>query len=1141
MEAQWSVVDAMLGIDFKKELVQHQIDSFDDFVSTKISNIIDGFNPMSIFHGWDESLREYRFRASIEFCDPKLTRPTSSERNGSRRLMTPDKARERHFTYAGDLLADITVMTTVMSSSGTSSTSKQTFSAIRIGRIPIMVYSSACVFHTAESRVGSNMCPMDAGGYFIISGNERVIVSQDRMSENRIFVFPVNKTVVYRFASEVRSLVSEKFGVPKLTTAKLSTKPNMAGHYVHVSMHRVSTNIPLFIILFALGLPSHKSIYEVIKGNHSYGDTICNYIHGCGYESTQNNVWNQEDAIAWISSRSVPSPRPDQPVTAERRQSPVYDMLSSEFLPHTGSTLSSKIPILADMVRRVVLVGIGITTVDDRDSYVCKRIDPPGTLLANLLRQYYGKFAKEVRKHVIKEVSSSSVSDDKSIITPYNVSRIIRPSIIENGIRFAMATGNWGVKNNAKVGVSQVLNRMTYSATLSHLRRVCTCIDKNSKLINPRKLHASQWGVFCPAETPEGQCVGVVKNMSIGTRITLAVDPSYCIDLIKKSAFGDLGSVGSQVCVNYLPVGYCADPYAFTTAFRQFKRSGGVHVHTSIVYDSFNNQVRILMDGGRIVRPILVVREDGSIPALESEQTWSQMILGGCVEYLDVEEVATSMVAMSPSSVSHHSYCEIHPSLMLGVLASMIPFPDHNQSPRNSYQSAMGKQAIGIFASNYRHRFDTHMMMLEYPHRPIVTSVVAEKLGLNMLPCGGNLMVAVSTIMGYNQEDSVVLNQSSIERGMFSSTSYHTIYDQIQRNSVTGEEEEFYVPKEEDVKYSPHDFSKLNESGFPSLERYVKGGDVVIGKCMNNRSGVCSEESTALRSSECGKVDKIFSTLTDPDEAVNGDGYSFVSLRLRDSRFPVIGDKMSSRSGQKGTVGMTLRQEDMPFTSEGMVPDLIINPHALPSRMTIGQVMEGVMGKACCHYGKYGDATPFSDTFSTSSVFDALSRAGMECHGEEVMHDPRTGEMTATTVFLTPTYYQRLKHMVCDKVHGRGGSGPMVSLTRQPAEGRARDGGLRMGEMETECLLAHGQMKFLKERFMDCSDGFDLSICRGCGTYTPLNILYHIHKCSHCGNNRDFSVVEIPYSMKLFMQEAEGMGITPKLITSMTSDTVAST
>ena len=1125
-------VAAMLGRDCKRELVAHQIDSFDDFIENRIEDVVLGFNPIRLHSEWTDGDAAYTLKSEIVVTSPKLVRPAADEHDGTNRAMSPDVARSRHFTYASDLLADVAVKVTTMRDGVEQASFTRTFPSTKIGRIPIMVYSSACVYRDPACRTRANMCPSDPGGYFIVGGNERVLVPQDRMSENRIFVFPVNKTVSYTYGAEVRSLVSERFGVPKLVIVKISSKTNVGGHFAHVTMHHIGANIPLFVMMRALGATTDKEIFRQLHGHHAHGDSICRFLAGCPHDCLgQHAVGTRAAALAWIAARCTSTMRAT-PHTAES----IGDMLETELLPHVGPSFECKRIVLADMARRAALVAMGVIATDDRDSYANKRVDPAGILLANLFRQCYGKFAKEARKTLAKDLSTRNRVAHKDLAGAVNMSSVAKPGIIENGMRTALATGNWGMKNNAKVGVSQILSRMTYSATLSHLRRVCTSLDKTSKLIQPRKLHSSQWGVFCPAETPEGHSVGVVKNLALGVRVTLPVDPGFCCQVLASGECGRMLPVSSKsgalVSVNYAPQGRVHDPVACVRALRTLRRRGTLHAHASVVYDHNHSQVRVLCDGGRLVRPLFVV-EGGRILAEDFESTsWHCMLLGGVVEYVDIEEANSSLIAMRPADVTtKHTHCEIHPALALGVLAAMIPFPDHNQSPRNSYQSAMGKQATGVYAANFRHRFDTHAMVLDYAQQPVVSGFIPDILRLNDLPSGANLIVAVSTMSGYNQEDSVVLNLSSLQRGMFATTVHHTIYEQVHKNPVTGEEEVFYAPTERDVPYSTCNYSKLGPSGFPALESTLGVSDVVIGKFMPQKGGGVTDESVALRTNEGGKLDVLVSSLTHGRRAINGDGYGFCQVRLRDSRQPTIGDKVASRAGQKGTVGLVLRQQDMPVTSSGLVPDLVINPHALPSRMTVGQMLEGVLGKACCLAGTFGDGTPFEDAAGTPCPFNFLDSMGAERHGEEVVFDPRTGKQSTATMFITPTYYQRLKHMVADKVHGRGSSGPMVMLTRQPAEGRARDGGLRLGEMEIECLLAHGQMKFLKERFMDCSDGFEVDLCTACGVLLAINVQAKVHTCRYCGNHRSFVRVAIPYSMKLMVQEIAGMGVSTSLLT----------
>jgi len=449
-----------------------------------------------------------------------------------------------------------------------------------------------------------------------------------------------------------------------------------------------------------------------------------------------------------------------------------------------------------------------------------------------------------------------------------------------------------------------------------------------------------------------------------------------------------------------------------------------------------------------------------------------------------------------------------------------------------SSNSSMGKQAIGVYTSNYRERFDTIGHVLNYPQKALVQTDMARILNNDVLPCGINAIVAIATYTGFNQEDSIMINKAAIDRGMFVSTSYKTYKEQNNKNHSTGEEEYFCNPiKKEAKNIKPFNYEKLEDNGFVPENTFVKQGDVIIGKCMPNKEGPIiynKDSSVSLKANEQGYIDKNFVN-NNNNLNVNGDGYVFSKVRIRNTRVPCIGDKFSSRHGQKGTVGMIYNEQDMPFMNDGTVPDIIINPHAIPSRMTIAQLMECIMGKACSVMGALGDGSPFTD-MAVEDIAKILEKHGLEKHGNELMYNSRTGEQIDTVIFCGPTYYQRLKHMVNDKVHSRSSAGPVVLLTRQPAEGRARDGGLRLGEMEVECNWAHGISGFLKERFMECSDNYRLYICKKCGMPANVNYEKNICVCKACNNKTYFSQIRIPYATKLMLQEVQTMGISTRII-----------
>jgi DNA-directed RNA polymerase II subunit RPB2 len=467
---------------------------------------------------------------------------------------------------------------------------------------------------------------------------------------------------------------------------------------------------------------------------------------------------------------------------------------------------------------------------------------------------------------------------------------------------------------------------------------------------------------------------------------------------------------------------------------------------------------------------------------------------------------------------------------MFGVVSSCIPFPEHNQSPRNTYQCAQAKQAMGVYATNYNERMDKTAYVLNYPCRPLVDTRVMNLIQLNKIPSGCNINVAIMTHTGYNQEDSVLINKGSIDRGLFQTTIYHTEKDE-DKQKINGDEEIRCKPdqtKTKGMKFG--NYGKVNSKGVMPENSLVENRDVIIAKVTpikenrNDHTKVIKyeDQSKLYRTGEETYIDKNYIDR-------NGDGYSFAKVRLRTTRKPVIGDKFSSRHGQKGTVGNIIPEEDMPFTSNGDRPDIIINPHAIPSRMTIGQLKETLLGKVLIELGLFGDGTSFGE-LHVEDISTKLLELGYEAHGNVLMHNGLTGDQIECNVFMGPVFYQRLKHMVNDKQHSRS-IGPMVNLTRQPAEGRSRDGGLRFGEMEKDAMVSHGAAKFTRGRMYDASDKYSVHICKRCGLVASYNNEMHIHHCRTCDNRSDFAYVEIPYACKLLFQELTTMNVVPRVIT----------
>lgn len=1170
----WKSVDRLFGSDrakISRNLIAHQLESYDDFVTNKIEEIINGFNPVKIYHKYQSSVSDFKHKIELNVLNVKLSKPSISEKDGVTKVLTPLEARQRNFSYSSNLTCDIEIKykSKADTDSEESGEAFKTLRNVSFGKIPIMVGSKCCVLNNINDpeyvSTMTSECKYDPFGYFIINGNEKVVISHDRISENKTFVFLDSKATQYSIISEIRSCPNHTFGPPKLTSIKMTSKSNQFGRLFRVNIHHIRTDIPIFILFKALGIESDKMIVQSIVYSVEKKDSkiLMAELAGCVHEASTVNT--QSQALEFLARYLNVSGYPKEVLAHKQKKIKILlNILKHDFLPHVGEKFEDKAIYLGYMMKKLLLCHLGMKSFDDRDSYLNKRVDSPGVMLANLFRQYYGKLIKDCKNMIYKELNSGmwkSAQNVDTLINNHNIYKIIKPTTIESGLKYGLATGNWGIKNiNSKQGVAQVLNRLTYYATLSHLRRVNTPIEKSGKLIQPRKLHSTQWGVICPAETPEGGSVGLVKNLAIAAKITVSSNSEYLVDYLYSKdvirfTYDIIEDLYDNVWVtlNGKILGIHKSGDMLYQDLVQAKRNGIINPYTSIVWDISNNCIRLSTEGGRCVRPLYILGPNNKllfdaeyVSKMKKEKvTWNDMISNisgknmNIVEYLDVEESNSRLIATSVDDLKkdvQYTHMEIHPSLILGVLASNIPFSDHNQAPRNCYQSAMGKQAVGIYASNFRKRLDTLSHVLNYPQKPLCNTQIARKIFADEIPCGINVIVAIATWTGYNQEDSIMLNRSSVRRGLFASTYYRTIKEQCSKNLSTGEEELFVNPNnliKNENPYKKGAYDHVQDDGTVLENTYLKPGDAILGKCMpikTNESISYKDTSVVLKDNEYGFVD-----VNGKDHFTNtsAEGYTFNKVRIRNYREPTIGDKLSSKHGQKGSIGMVYDEFDLPFTSEGLVPDIIINPHAIPSRMTIAQLIETIMGKACTAKGCYGNATPFTN-LSIDTITKCLEdECNLESHGNEIMYNSRSGEQIKTKIFVGPTYYQRLKHMVTDKIHSRSSAGPIVLLTRQPSEGRARAGGLRLGEMEVECSWAHGTLQFLKERIMDCSDNYRLFICKKCNNIANVNPDKSIYQCHNCDNTTNFAEVRIPYASKLMLQEIQSMGISTKMITSV--------
>nr|UWK20532.1 RNA polymerase II subunit 2 [Trichoderma balearicum] len=1235
----WTVISSFFET---KGLVSQQTDSFDEFTQTTIQDLVNEYSTITLDQpnppsppGRTIALRRYE----IKFGSVMVSRPTISETDGTVTSLLPYECRDRNLTYASPLYIKITKKVSAaverevplheMDDAQQEECARTSENPTKleweeeengeddnlgksddwkdmvfVGKLPIMVKSKIC--HLSREQDDNlflvNECPYDQGGYFVINGSEKVLIAQERSAANIVQVFKKAQPSAYTYTAEIRSALEKGSRLISSMMLKLYGKGDSArggfGQTIHTTLPFVKSDLPVAIVFRALGVVSDEDILNHICYDRNDSQML-EMLRPCIEEAFC--VQDREVALDFIGKRGN---RDQAGLGREKRVRVAKDILQKETLPHISQTEGSetrKAFFLGYMVHKLLQCALGRREPDDRDHFGKKRLDLAGPLLAKLFRGIMRRMNTELANYLRRCVEGNR---------HFNLAVGIKPGTLSNGLKYSLATGNWGDQKKAMsstAGVSQVLNRYTFASTLSHLRRTNTPIGRDGKLAKPRQLHNTHWGLVCPAETPEGQACGLVKNLSLMCYVSVGSPSEPLIEFMINRGMEVVEEYeplryphATKIFVNGVWVGVHQDPKHLVNQVLDTRRKSYLQYEVSLIRDIRDQEFKIFSDAGRVMRPVFTVQQEDDpetginkghlvltkelVNRIAKEQAeppddpsmkigWEGLIRAGAVEYLDAEEEETSMICMTPEDLelyrlqkagisteedlgddpnkrlktktnptTHmYTHCEIHPSMILGICASIIPFPDHNQSPRNTYQSAMGKQAMGFFLTNYSRRMDTMANILYYPQKPLGTTRSMEFLKFRELPAGQNAIVAIACYSGYNQEDSVIMNQSSIDRGLFRSLFFRSYSDQEKKVGLNYTEV-FEKPFHQNTLRMKHGtYDKLDEDGIVAPGVRVSGEDIIIGKTapidaetqdLGTRTTQHQRRdiSTPLRSTENGIVDSVIVT-------VNADNVKYVKVRVRTTKIPQIGDKFASRHGQKGTIGVTYRQEDMPFTREGVTPDIIINPHAIPSRMTIAHLIECLLSKVSTLEGMEGDATPFTDV-TVDSVSDLLRKHGYQSRGFEIMYNGHTGRKLRAQVFFGPTYYQRLRHMVDDKIHARA-RGPVQIMTRQPVEGRARDGGLRFGEMERDCMIAHGAASFLKERLFEVSDAFRVHICEICGLMTPIaNLSKQSFECRPCKNKTKIAQIHIPYAAKLLFQELQSMNIAARMFTNRSGASV---
>ena len=1085
-------------------LVSHQLQSFDRFLEQKLQEIVTENSQINVAgeRGTPGSRITYK-RVYIRS-------PAIREADGAYHRITPHECRCRGVSY--NVSVHVNVLHETLDADG-DVISCRFYSEALLCKIPCMVRSIGCSLRYGD--IGE--CPLDPGGYFVVNGNEKSVVSQEKMRTNFIFV---RKHSARHLTAEIRSLHATKTRSTSTLVVNLSARAGLRGEFLEVRLPFVDFVVPAGVVFRLIGFESLDEICDFVSmqcptSSPAFSDMV---------RRSMDHVLLSESRATLVEHIGKEGTKE---ATNQRRVRYIEHILANELLPHQGLDASEeaqhrKATYLALVVVKLLRVYRGEEPPDDRDDYALKRVEPTGGLFALLFRQLFRQYLKMLNLQLTRAMESGKTL---SLVDALNAKKITA------GMKYAVSTGNWGIqKQSSQNGVAQVLTRTNYLASISHLRRVNTPINREGKLPKPRQLSGSHFGILCPVETPEGQACGLVENLALLVHTRLGTDGSYITQaLVRAGLLLDLHRARGKlwrVIINGTIEGFAEDGFALVGILRRWRRQLILPPDTSLAADGDQWILVIDTDAGCLLRPLLVKdrlpllhRIVNSVPPW---QLWNQLFAHGVVELIDKIEERTVRIGST--------HVDLHPSCMLGICAGMIPFLQHNQAPRNIYEAAMTKQSIGLFSYRSRIRMDTVAHTLHYPQVPLVQTSTQALSPCGVMPTGANVIVAVLSYTGFNQEDSIIFNRDALNRGLFRSTICKSFKDE--EKGIGSDIERFGLVPRSAVGSRKADYSKVEDDGLPLIGQTMHSGDVIIGKKMQTtqlgtdkkKRTIMVDHSTILMAAEPMNVARVLLT-------TNKDGARLVRVKLHASRIPEIGDKFSSHHGQKGVIGIILPQVDMPYTADGICPDIIINPHALPGRMTVGQLLESLLGKLCCMQGEIGNGTPFSG-LRPDMIGEELRRHGFQTRGDEVLFNGWTGEPLATEVCIGAVHYQRLRHCVVDKVHARS-RGPVQLITRQPVEGRSRGGGLRVGEMERDCMLAHGASAVILDRLFKQSDEFEAFVCRQCGLFGE-HIADDVSVCVQsrlfCRGCRlegpeNLAKVHLPYSMKLLAQEVGGMNI----------------
>lgn len=1060
-------------------LVESNIVSFNNFIDHRMQEIIDELN---------ESVPKEE-DIEIKLGKIKVGRPQIVEADGSTHLITPAEARIRGLTYSSPVTVEITVKQADQLESHN----------VEIGKIPIIVKSNVCNLSgmTKEQLIENYIDPLEPGGYFIINGNERIIVMTEDLAENQPFIENGRAGLMLRLFSKRGS-----YRIP-ITISESNDK------IIEVSFSRFR-NIPIIVILKALDLIKESDIAKYIGVEND--SLIVNL-----YEYA--NIQNEEEAMIKIAEQT------SLQGTKKEILDRIKQRLDSYFLPHIGLKKENRIEkaiTLCKFLKQFYMSKENPENLTDKDHYANKRVRMSGDLLSDLFRINMNILLRDVQ-HSLQKIQKRKKF--------YSIKTIAKSTLFTHRIESAIATGNW---IGERTGVTQNMDKTNYLAILSQLQRVSSMLPGEQENFLARTLHPTHYGRFCPVETPEGTEIGLRKNLAvlakISTRTELAKE-KLVILLHNLGMKKELDEKGSDIFFNGKFLGCVDNPQDFIFRIKEKRRKGELPIELSLRHNKSLNNIILSTEVGRVMRPLIIVENgvskltDEHLKLLkEGSMKWDDLLKNGIIEYLDTAEEENALVALISADLNpEYSHLEIDKIDLLGVVTSLVPYANYDQSSRLNRGSKTQKQGLGLYAANFLCRIDTDVNILHYPQKPIVRSFVYDTL--NVHPAGQNVIVAVMTHEGYNIEDALILNKGSVDRG-FGRSTYYRPYTSYELNYAGGLKDEICIPEKDVSGYrTDESYKYLEDDGIVYPEADLKSGDAVIGKTSPPKFlsevreisiKAKKEASSVIRQEEQGIADAVFIT-------EDSQGNKVIRVRTRDLRKPELGDKFATSHGQKGVVGAIIPENDVPFTSKGVKPDIIFNPHSIPGRMTVGYLIELLAGKVGTLSGKIMDGTGFSGQ-KIEDLESELAKLGFRFDGKETLYNGVTGKMMGVKIYIGNMYYLKLKYMVSNKLHARA-SGKVTLLTRQPIEGRAKGGALRLGEMEQQALVAHGASLLLKERYD--SDKVILPICSKCGAVAIEDTIRGKMSCPMC-NSVEIEHVEISYAFKLLVDEIQSLHLRTK-------------